>query len=189
MKRKVFCIGTLKTGTTSIGAALQRLGYNHAGFNPELLAALEKGELQKLLEFAREYDSFDDWPWAVGDLYVHLDAAFPGSKFIYTDRGLIDWARSYYRYCYCNPHWGYGDPSTFDDSFPDFVIERRDRKRRILQHFAMRPDSLLVIDVTAGEGWQKLCPFLQCEIPLEPFPHVNKTPDDPPQGVVMRRVI
>lgn len=175
MKPKVFCIGTLKTGTTSIGTALRMLGYKHTGFSEPLLEELKRGNKQVVIDFARKYEAFDDWPWAVADFYVDLDRAFPGSRFIYTDRALIPWARSYYRYFYSDPNWPHGTPATFDDTFPDLIMARRDRKRRILKYFEGRTADLLVIDVTAGDGWEKLCPFLGLDVPSEPFPHSNRT--------------
>ncbi|MBA3569657.1 MAG: hypothetical protein H0W28_09975, partial [Pyrinomonadaceae bacterium] len=38
------------------------------------------------------------------------------------------------------------------------------------------PSRLLVMDITAGEGWAKLCPFLDVTIPAVPFPHEDRTP-------------
>jgi len=37
------------------------------------------------------------------------------------------------------------------------------------------PHRLLVMDVTRGDGWDLLCPFLGLPIPSEPFPHENRT--------------
>ncbi|HEX8335676.1 MAG TPA: sulfotransferase [Pyrinomonadaceae bacterium] len=37
---------------------------------------------------------------------------------------------------------------------------------------------LLVMDITAGDGWEVLCPFLGVEIPDRPFPHENRTRRD-----------
>ena len=37
------------------------------------------------------------------------------------------------------------------------------------------PDRLLVMDIPAGDGWEKLCPFLGVPIPDAPFPHAYKT--------------
>ena len=34
---------------------------------------------------------------------------------------------------------------------------------------------LLIIDITAGEGWDKICHFLGMPIPSEIFPHENKS--------------
>ncbi len=40
------------------------------------------------------------------------------------------------------------------------------------------PSRLLVMDITAGEGWEKLCPFLGVAIPAVPFPHEDRTPSN-----------
>ena len=36
-------------------------------------------------------------------------------------------------------------------------------------------EDLLIIDITKGEGWEKLCLFLNKEIPNTEFPHRHKT--------------
>jgi hypothetical protein len=43
----------------------------------------------------------------------------------------------------------------------------------VRQYFADRPDDLLEMDITAGDGWDVLCPFLGMPSPTIPFPHVN----------------
>jgi len=45
----------------------------------------------------------------------------------------------------------------------------------VLEHFRDRPGKLLVMNVTAGDGWEKLCPFLDTPIPDIPFPKANVT--------------
>ena len=40
----------------------------------------------------------------------------------------------------------------------------------VKRYFAARPDDLLVLDIAAGEGWEKLAPFLGAEAPDAPFP-------------------
>lgn len=49
-------------------------------------------------------------------------------------------------------------------------------RRRIEEDFDGRADDLLVIGVPAGEGWEKLAPFLDCPIPDVPFPRENQAP-------------
>lgn len=39
---------------------------------------------------------------------------------------------------------------------------------------AIAPGDLLVIDICAGERWEKLCPYLGCEAPDISFPHANE---------------
>ncbi len=53
-------------------------------------------------------------------------------------------------------------------------------KKKFLEHNArvqaeIPGDRLLVMDITAGDGWETLCPFLNVDISPEPFPHEHKT--------------
>jgi hypothetical protein len=43
----------------------------------------------------------------------------------------------------------------------------------VLDHFRGREADLLVMDICAGEGWEKLCPFLDRPVPDAPFPRRN----------------
>lgn len=44
--------------------------------------------------------------------------------------------------------------------------------RNVLEYFKGRPDRLLILDICDGEGWEKLCSFLNVRsIPSEAFPH------------------
>ncbi len=42
--QKVFGIGLMKTGTSSLGACLNVLGYNHRSYFPKLIRQLKRGE-------------------------------------------------------------------------------------------------------------------------------------------------
>ena len=58
----------------------------------------------------------------------------------------------------------------------EFVPERfryvfRKHIEDVRRHFAGRPDKLIELDIPAGDGWEKLCPFLGRPIPEQPFPH------------------
>jgi 3'(2'), 5'-bisphosphate nucleotidase len=60
------------------------------------------------------------------------------------------------------------DDAHFRQGYAKFVGE-------VATYFRDRPNDLLIIDVTAGEGWEKLCPFLGKPIPDLPFPKANVT--------------
>ena len=52
-------------------------------------------------------------------------------------------------------------------------------KKKYLDHNAsvlheVPTERLLVMDVTAGDGWEKLCAFLELPVPDEPFPHEHR---------------
>ncbi|QPN67255.1 sulfotransferase [Synechococcus sp. CBW1006] len=98
---KCFCIGSHKTGTTTMNALMNLLGYDCA---PELEMAmstseqLQHGLYQELFEKIRQYDFFQDSPFSDGLTWVALDSAFPGSKFIYTYRDPESWFESLVRF-------------------------------------------------------------------------------------------
>ena len=84
---KVFCLGWIKTGTTSFGNAMRRLGFKHCGWNQDAWREwYAKGEIDKIIKYARYFESFDDLPWSQIDILERLDREFPGSKFVLLER-------------------------------------------------------------------------------------------------------
>ena len=58
-------------------------------------------------------------------------------------------------------------------------MERYERHNsEVRAYFADRPEDLLVMDITAGDGWDVLCPFLGVEAPADEFPMMNSK-DEP----------
>ena len=165
---KVWVIGLARTGTTTLCSALKLLGYERIVHNP-------------LFEQLRDLDAAADNGCTV--FYKYLDYKFPSSKFVLTMRDTESWLESmeyiFGRY-----------PCTRED---DIAIQRRmllygtvgfDRTKLIesyrhhandvRQYFVNRPNDLLEMNVLEGDGWEKLCPFLETETPPVPFPHSNK---------------
>jgi hypothetical protein len=174
MKTKVFGIGFHKTATTSLEKALSYLGYRVTGpygvDNPNI--AKEVYELA--FKLANRYDAFQGNPWAI--LYKELDRKFPGSKFILTLRPSDEWIRSIIREFGDEEtpmrEWiyGVGRPKGNEDIY----IARYERHNRdVMEYFKDRSEQLLVLNITAGEGWTKLCPFLNEQIPSVSFPRAN----------------
>jgi hypothetical protein len=99
--KKVFCVGRNKTGTTSIGAALQSLGYR-LGNQQEgelLIEDWAKRDFRSLVEYCKKADAFQDSPFSRDYTFQAMDAAFPGSKFILTVRNSPDeWYASVTRF-------------------------------------------------------------------------------------------
>ena len=97
MMRKVFCLGFQKSGTSSLGLALSRLGYRVAGYwQFRDLGERAEVSMDDLLERARslvgQFDAFKDTPWPV--LYRDLDKLYPNSKFIHIVRDPQRWIAS-----------------------------------------------------------------------------------------------
>ena len=91
-KQKVFGIGFYKTGTSSLAAALNHLGYNVTGPNGVADADIAQKFEEMAFRLAGRYDAFQDWPWPL--VYQQMDKRYPGSKFILTERPVEKWLQS-----------------------------------------------------------------------------------------------
>jgi len=178
---KIFGIGLSKTGTTSLAHALEILGYKTRDYPG--ITQYRASDLSSVdLNMVDAHDALTDTP--IPSFYRELDRKYPNSKFILTIRDSEGWLTS------CKKQFNeklaakqneahnqlfmdlYGctvfDEQKFLDGYEKFV-------NGVLEHFKDRPQDLLVINVTAGEGWEKLCPFLGRPIPDVPFPKANVT--------------
>ena len=171
---KVFCIGFQKTGTTSLGEALEMLGFRVTGVFGTEDPDMSSYVVQHALKVAENYDAFQDFPWAV--LYRELDVAFPESKFILTVRPEGEWMASVTKHFGCRSKpmrtwiYGIGYPAGNEGIY----LERYDRhNREVVEYFKDRPGDLLVLKLTEGEGWRELCGFLGCSVPSDEFPSSN----------------
>ena len=178
-KRKIFAIGSAKTATTSLGIALKKLGFKHKSYDyflsNEIYAA---GDYETIFREAEKYESFDDGPWNRGEFYTLLDQKFPNSKFILTIRDSSSWVKSHEKHFSSNSEVLRIRPELWINDYDqasniDWYEKRIDQ---ILNYFKDRPEQLLVMNICNGEGWEKLCPFLDLSIPQIPFPSANETP-------------
>ena len=173
-KNKVFCIGFHKTGTKSLGQALRILGYRVTGPNGAREPGIGSQALSMALALATEFDAFNDNPWPL--LYQELDATFPGSRFILTMREPSRWIASVVAYFGDEEtpmrEWvyGHGAPRGFE---ADYLARYSRHSEEVMLYFAGR-DDLLVMDLENGDGWEKLCGFLEAFVPATAFPHENR---------------
>lgn len=172
---KVFGIGFHKTGTTSLGTALEVLGFRVCGPVGFLKADIAETLRETAFDVVDEYDAFEDNPWPL--LYRELDERYPSSRFILTTREPNAWLASILRHfggrstpmreLIYGP--GNGDPAGKEDIY----LARYERHNaEVVEHFRGRGD-LLVLDITAGDGWEKLCAFLGKPHPGVRFPMLN----------------
>lgn len=169
---KVFGIGLARTGTTSLTRALRILGYRAVHFPTSFDQILY-------------HDAATDT--SVAYRFEELDRLFPGSKFILTMRDEQSWLASYSRFRSLQVRIGQDWPmlretrrvrevlfGTQEFDPETWLAGYRRHTARVLDYFASRPQDLLVMNITAGDGWEKLCPFLGKPIPPIPFPNLNK---------------
>ena len=166
---KIFGIGLSKTGTTSLTAALCTLGFR-----------AEHSGLRFLTEQAESLHDLDAATDELAMAFGELDRKFPGSKFVLSTRDLESWLKS------CEHHFRAPlDPGTrigqmIESLYGTTVFDREKFAAGFLRHqqavrayFAGRPDDLLVLDVAAGDGFDKLCPFLNRPMPADSSPKEN----------------
>ena len=180
-KSKIFGIGLSKTGTTSLANALQILGYktkDNMG-----IVKYAAGDVSSVdLDLVDAFEALTDTP--IPSFYRELDVRYPGSKFILTVRDSEGWLKSCKKQF--TPRFAgiqtdahkrlfidlYGtdafDEQGFARGYERFVSGVR-------EYFKNRQGDLLIIDIAAGEGWGKLCPFLERPVPDIPFPKANVT--------------
>jgi hypothetical protein len=176
---KVLGIGLGRTGTTSLARALQVLGYR-TKHCPDFYLG-DDGQLIISPEQVRGYEALTDEPTIL--VYEDVDRDYPGSKFILTTRELESWLtsiqnngdalREHREQFPAIPvlfESLYGTP-TFDRE--KFVASHHRHVAAVRDYFGERPDDLLEMDISAGDGWEKLCPFLDKQVPDRPFPKRN----------------
>ncbi len=181
MASKIFGIGLSKTGTTSLANALQVLGYKTKDNMGVVKYAT--GDLSSVdLRVVDVNDALTDTP--IPSFYRELDARYPGSKFILTVRDAEGWLKS----CKKQFTQRFAEVQTdahkrlFIDLYGTDVFDDRRFASGyemfvdgVREHFKDRPRDLLIMNIVADEGWEKLCPFLRRPMPDIPFPKANVT--------------
>jgi hypothetical protein len=190
---KVIGAGFGRTGTMSLKAALEELGFAPCYHmievfeHPEHVSLWEAAIRGEPLDWEKIFGSYQaavDWPTAA--FYNELMKVYPHAKVLLTIRDPEKWYESTKNTLY--PTGDAPEPSpimrmatklvweqTFDGNFEDrrYAIEVFKRhNEEVKKH--VPPERLLVYEVK--EGWKPLCEFLGVEIPEEkPFPHLNDT--------------
>ncbi|WP_417910089.1 sulfotransferase family protein [Candidatus Electronema sp. PJ] len=185
IKYRAWGIGLGRTGTTSFCDALRILGYQNVVHNPTF-------------EQLRYLDGASDNGCTI--FYKYLDYKFPDSKFILLIRDLKSWLDSTeYIHGYTPPDRSedliimrrmlmYGTPVFDREKFIDVYYSHHEEIRK---YFRNRPGDLLEMNITAGDGWEKLCPFLDLPIPTQPFCFRNKRKDGITSGssVIAKKIV
>jgi len=199
---KVFVIGSNKTGTTSLGAALKKLGFRLGNqlAAEKLLDDWAQRDFRRLIKYCRSADAFQDIPFSLDYTFQAMDAAFPGSKFILSVRDdATQWYRSLTRFH--AKRRGLDRPPTAEELkadpyvWPGFmwhasqlmygvdegnVWDEGIYKRMYMRHiesvqdyFKYRPNDLLTINLAAEDSMQRLCEFLKVPISAGKMPKLN----------------
>lgn len=185
--QKIFGLGLSKTGTSSLGEALNMLGIPtiHYPFDDDTYHELMQGNFE-LSILKNTYQSIVDIPAA--PYYAQWDRQYPGSKFILTLREPQIWVKSAEKHWELMMQWWTEFPKfqrfqrfisavvygTIGFNADRFLFAYETHVQNVQRYFQNRPADLLIMDICAGEGWEKLCPFLGLPQPTVPFPHANE---------------
>jgi hypothetical protein len=185
---KIFGIGLSKTGTTSLAMGLKKLGYRTVHWASDSLTFRELVAGKYRLSILENHEAILDTP--IPALYPQFDAVYPGSKFILTVRQVDSWIDSMRRHRELQESREQArDDRVVSMTFRHFsrlvtygVIDFNEERyryvynshlREVERYFRERPEDLLVLDVCAGQGWEKLCSFLGKPLPTGAFPASN----------------
>lgn len=210
MTIRVIGAGFGRTGTTSLKAALEKLGYGPCYHMIELMRKPQDSQFWMDVlagkpvdwhHFFADYGATVDWPACT--FYKELMEVYPEAKVLLSVRDPERWYDSTYNTIYRLPesplmsvvrlfvphirrmyHFVNGLiwQGTFHGRFADreAAIAVFNRHNADVQQYVPQ-DRLLVYNVK--EGWEPLCEFLGVPVPEdEPFPHLNDT-------ATMRRVL
>jgi hypothetical protein len=178
-KNKVFVIGFHKTGTSSLGKALQILGYKVCGRLKEGFdfAESEKAPEEYILEKAQplleRYEAFQDTPWFI--FYKQLYERYPDAYFILTLRESDIWLASLQKHFGDKSlpyhEWIYGTLDSINDS--QIYLERYNNHNSSVREFFKNNPKFLEFRL-GQDGWKELAGLLGQKIPKSAFPHTNK---------------
>jgi len=178
-RRKVFGIGLNKTGTTTLGECLTRLGYRHQSYSSPALGAFAQGRMDHLLDMTQHFDSCEDWPWPLAwrELYGRYG---DDARYILTTRSSAEiWVESLKKHSLNTHPTRAMRPIIFGHYYPHGYeaehIAAYDRHNQTIRDFFAReaPHALLELCWEKGDRWERLCDFLGHEVPNAPFPHIR----------------
>jgi hypothetical protein len=202
---KIFCVGRNKTGTTSLMKAFQDLGYvvgDQRTAENLYDQHYFKREFAPIIAYCQSAQVFQDVPFSCPHLFVALDQAFPGSKFILTVRDEADqWYSSLTRFhaklwgtdgapptaselraaSYIRTGWAsnlmklYGTTDAEPYHRETLIAHYERHNAAVREYFRYRPQDLLEINVSAPDSYRAFIDFLGVRSPFDSFPWENRT--------------
>jgi len=214
MTIKVIGAGFGRTGTMSMKAALERLGFDPCHHMSEVIAnpkqaatwlAAARGEAIDWRTFLADYQATIDWPSCT--YYRELMDVYPDAKVVLNVRDPASWYESVrttiYTLTTTAPSYltrlappvgavvNVGEATVWEGTFKSRFLDKAYATAIFRAHIedvkrVVPPERLLVFSVK--EGWEPLCQFLGVPVPKEPFPHLNDRAEMQARIRVLRRV-
>lgn len=204
MDAKIFCVGSGKTGTTSLELFLKEMGFRMGDqARGELLVkdwALRNFE--PIVALAHTAQAFQDVPFGLPLTFQAMDAAFPGSKFIlsvrddaeqwYTSltrfhtaligKGRLPTAEDLKDFPYRYKGWMfevqtlvYGVSETKPYEKDRLIAAYDDHNRTIEEYFRYREDCFLKVNLSDAGVAQAIPKFLGVPSSGRGMPHLNRS--------------
>ena len=178
MTLKILGLGMPRTGTASLCEALRILGYNAIHHAPERID-LDTVNDETFIGLYDDVDAVLDMPAA------YFANEISSERYILTVRDTDQWWESIkhhtnkIRTSSNIAHVRYTDrlhQLVFGTAEPHEFLWRiaYDRWYSKLGPLTRGSGNGLVMDITDGDGWEKLCTFIDKPIPDQPFPWKNK---------------
>jgi hypothetical protein len=200
MKNKIFCVGLNKTGTSSLHEAFKILGlksvheYTDSGQNIKDMLHENYLSGSDILKGLEAYDAYTDWDKMPYNqvIFKEFVKQYPNSKFILNTRDIDGWLNSRVKHVKRNQLEKKNNPDAdikwLDIDVKAWEEEFKKHHEVVFEHFKNREEEMLVFDITKGDGWEKLCPFLEMPIPSVPFPVKNAAPKPPKKRSFYQKV-
>ena len=190
---KLINVGLARTGTTSLKAALEKLGYSPVYHTFDLFTSSKDMDVWEAaydveqVDWRAFYEGYEVADWPAGLFYKEIISAHPEAKVMITVRDPEKWYESLYNIFKQGMNINVPIPivkriKNFILNYPAKILfqDRMDEKEFMVQFFDdyvervkafVPPERLLVYSVK--EGWEPLCAFLDVPLPDEPFPRIN----------------
>jgi hypothetical protein len=182
---KYLCAGLSRTGTLSLCKAFELLELKSIHWEPKRMRDIITGKNQTPnFKIYDDVDVVTDLPASY--FYKEIAQAYPECKMILTVRNSESWFSSMKR------HYEQNIPVNLKDN-PEMLEEAKITQKYVYgseslskflyikkfedhnRHVVLDFPNCLVMNITAGDGWKKLCEFIGKPIPQIPFPKENVT--------------
>lgn len=177
-REKVFGVGMMKTGTSTLGRCLTIMGYRHRAYYPKLIRQIARGDFSYAWDVAERYQSFEDNPWPM--IFREIDERWENARFVLTVRRDSEtWFRSLMNHAKrMGPTaerkiiYGYAWPG---NRAAEHIAQYEAHNREVRNHFAGRPGKLLEVCWETGSSPLDVASFLGQEFPGgREAPRVNR---------------